>query len=97
MKKEKTCPVCEKTFIVPPTQPKKKYCGRECSVIGRRTTKEEAGKKRVDAFIESLPDIDILDVLNGRLEVGTNNRMTVTGARMWEEETPEYIVLVVRK
>jgi len=97
MKKEKTCPVCEKTFQIPPTQPNKKYCCRECSVLGRRTTKEEAGRKRVESFIENLPDLSICDVLPGRLGVGTDNRMTVKGVRTWEDGEFEYVVLVVRK
>ena len=97
MKKEKTCPVCGKIFPIPPTQPKKKYCSRECSVIGRRTTKEEAGKKRVEAFIDSLPDLPICDALTGRLGAGTDNRMIVKGVRTWEDGEFEYIVLVVRK
>ena len=97
MKKEKTCPVCEKTFTIPPTQPKKKYCSRECSVLGRRATKEEAGRKRVESFIENLPDLSICDVLTGRLGAATDNRMTVKGVRTWEDGEFEYIVLVVRK
>jgi len=96
MKKEKTCPVCGKIFPIPPTQPKKKYCCRACSVLGS-TTKEEAGRKRVEAFIEGLPDLSICDALTGRLGAGTDNRMTVKGVRTWEDGEFEYIVLVVRK
>jgi len=94
---EKPCPVCGGSFQIPSTQPHKKYCCRGCSVIGRRSTKEEAGHKRVDEFIESLPDLCIKDVLNGRLGAGTDNRMTVKGVRTWEDGEYEYIVLVVKK
>jgi len=92
---EKICPICGESFTVPPTRPNQKYCSRDCSVIGRKTTKEEAAQKRVDIFIESLADLPILDVLEGKLGSGTDNRMTVTGARMWEEE--KFIVLVVKR
>jgi len=97
MTKEKTCTVCGVSFQIPPTQPNKKYCGRECSVIGRRNTKEEAAAKRVDSFIDSLEDLHIVDALDGRLGAGTDNRMTVKGVRTWEDGEYEYIVLVVRK
>lgn len=93
MQKETICPVCGKQFNIPQTRPNQKYCSRDCSVIGRRSTKEDAAKKRIDSFIESLPDLHILDVLDGKLELSTNNRMTVTGARMWEGK--RFLVLVV--
>lgn len=93
MSKEATCPICGTLFQIPPTRPNQKYCSRDCSVIGRKSTKEEAGKKRVDLFIESLPDLQILDVLEGKLGSGTDNRMTVTGARTWEGK--KFLVLVV--
>ena len=90
---EKICPTCGKSFPVPIKRPNQKYCSRDCSVIGRRTTKEDDAQKRVDLFIDRLPDISILDVLEGRLESSsTNNRMTVTGARMWEGK--KFIVIV---
>ena len=95
MPEDKTCPVCGETFTPPPTRPKQIYCGRPCSVIGRTSTKEEAAKKRVDKFIDDLLNVQILDALEGKLEVGTNNRMTVTGARAWENE--KFIVLVVKR
>ena len=93
MTKEIICPVCGDTFQVPPTHPNQKYCSRACSVIGRRSTKEEAAQKRVNSFIESLPDLPIIDVLEGKLGSGTENRMIVSGARTWEGH--KFIVLVV--
>jgi len=96
MTNEKTCPVCGVSFQIPPTQPNKKYCSRDCSVIGRRTTQEENATKRVDSFIESLPDLHIVDALDGRLGAGTDNRMTVKGVRTWEDGENQYIVLVVK-
>ena len=92
MPDEKTCPVCGELFKVPTTRPKQKYCSGPCSVIGRRKTKEEAAQKRVNSFIENLPDLSIYDALEGKLELSTNNRMTVAGARMWEGK--KFIVLV---
>lgn len=92
---EKQCPVCNKQFTIPPTRPKQKYCSQECSVLGRRTTKEDQAKKRVDLFIETLPDLPILDVLEGKIGSGTDNKMIVKGARTWDTE--KFIVLVVRR
>lgn len=92
---EKTCPVCGKSFPLPPTRKKQIYCSRDCSVIGRKTTKESSALKRVESFIERLPEITIVDVLDGRLGSGTDNRMVVTGARMWEDGS-KFIVLVVK-
>lgn len=93
MSKETICPICGNSFIIPPTRPNQKYCCRECSVIGRRSTKEEAALKRVNSFIESLPDLPIHDVLEGKLGSGTENRMIVPGARTWEGH--KFVVLVV--
>ena len=95
MSKETTCPICNKLFTIPPTRPKQKYCSRECSVIGRRTSKEDQARNRVETFIETLPDLPILNVLEGKIGSGTDNRMTVTGARMWDTE--RFIVLVVKR
>jgi len=93
MSTKKTCPICGESFTVPLKRPNQIYCSRDCAVIGRHTTKEDDAQKRVDIFIERLPDIPILDVLEGRLESSsTNNRMTVTGARMWEGK--KFIVVV---
>lgn len=93
MPTEKICPICGESFKVPFQRPNQKYCSRDCAVIGRHTTKEQDAQKRVDLFIDRLPDIPILDVLEGRLESSsTNNRMTVTGARMWEGK--KFIIIV---
>ena len=95
MPEEKTCPICGETF----TSPRKNqiYCSPDCSVIGRKLSKEDAGKKRVDKFIDRLLDMEILDVLEGRLEQNTtNNRMHVKGARTWDSGETEYIVIVVK-
>ena len=63
-----------------------------------KLAKEEAGKKRVDKFIDELLDMEILDVLPGNLERNaTNNRMTVKGARTWESPDVEYVVIVKKK
>ena len=97
MPEKRKCPVCGRQFTPPPKRKNQVYCSPDCGYIGRKKTKEEAGKKRVDKFIEDLLDMEIQDVLEGRMEVGTNNRMTVKGARTWESGETEYIVLVVRK
>ncbi len=96
MQEEKICPVCGESFKVPPTRPKQKYCSMPCSVIGRRTTKEETAKQRVDEFIDSLLDIKIVDVLEGRFDPGnTDNRIYVNakGASTWPGK--KFIVLVI--
>ena len=89
--KQKTCPVCNKPFDVPITRPKQIYCSRDCAVMGRRLTKEDTASKRVDTFIDTIPDIQIHDVLEGRLKM--DHRMTVPGAGMWKDK--RFIVLVV--
>ena len=91
---EKICPTCGNPFTVPPTRPGQKYCSAPCSVQGRQADKDEAAKARVDKALNELLSLDVLDALNGRLEAGsTNNRMTVKGARTWEDK--RFIVLVV--
>jgi len=91
MSEEKICPVCGESFKVPTTRPKQIYCSRDCAVIGRRLTKEDTASKRVDTFIDTIPDIQIHDVLEGRLKM--DHRMTVPGAGMWKDK--KFIVLVV--
>ncbi len=89
--KRKMCPICNKLFDVPNTRPNQIYCSRDCAVIGRRLTKEDTASKRVDSFIDTIPDIQIHDVLEGRLKM--DHRMTVPGAGMWKDK--RFIVLVV--
>lgn len=74
MENERICPICNKSFKIPTTRKNQIYCSRDCSVIGRRSTKEETAKERVNDFIESLPDMPILDVLEGRFNPGTTDK-----------------------
>jgi hypothetical protein len=96
MPEDKICPVCRVSFTLPPTRQKQKYCSRECSVIGRKTTNEETAKERVNDFIESLPDIQIYDVLEGdiRLKTNTDNYLNAKGVRAWNDGKKKFKVIV---
>lgn len=93
MTEEKLCPICGTSFPQIPTRPNQKYCSKECAYEGILRDKEEAARQRVNGFIDTLVDLDIKDVLEGRLGAGTDNRMTVKGARHWQG--CRFIVLAV--
>ena len=97
MSNEKICPICGKHFQLPPTRPNQIYCSRDCAVIGRKIQKEKPRDTRVNDFIEKLPDLQIVDVLEGKLTHGTtDNRIFITAkeARSLEGCT-FYVVAVV--
>ena len=92
------CPICGTSFPTPPPSRGYKdknqiYCSKECAYEGILRDKEEAASRRVSGFIDSLVDLDIKDVLEGRLGAGTDNRMTVKGARHWQG--CKFVVLAV--
>lgn len=91
----KPCPICGESFEVPQTRPKQIYCSTNCSIIGRKENKNRKSEKRVIEFLEKFENIEIIDVFEGRLNSGTDNRMTVKGAR--EHENKKFIVLVVNE
>lgn len=96
MSKEKICPVCGESFQLPPTRQNQNYCSRECAVAGRRLNKDNLRSERIDAFIEKLPDIQIVDVLEGKLTHGTtDNRIFITAKEARSLEGCTFYVVAV--
>lgn len=96
MEEKRTCPICGEEFNIPKTRKNQICCSRECGYEWRKHNKDLDAAKRVLEFEYSmrLANIQILDVLEGKLVTGsTNNQMTVTGARAWNGK--KFIVLVV--
>lgn len=93
MTEESTCPICGTSFQVPPTRPNQICCSRECGYIYRKEKKEDDAYERIKEFMDNRGTYKVVDVLEGKLNYGTDNRMTVKGARHWEK-TGRFIVLV---
>jgi len=90
---EKTCPVCGESFTLPPTRKNQIYCSRNCAVVSRQITKEDNASHRIDAFIESLPDLNIIDVVEGKVYPGnTNNQVIAKGVGAWPEKRFKVII-----
>jgi len=96
MSEEKICPICGESFKVPTTRPKQIYCSIECSALGRILKKEDNRDTRVNNFIEKLPNLEIVDVLQGKLTHGTtDNRVFVTAKEARSLEGCTFYVVAV--
>lgn len=93
--KTRICPTCGDPFPIPPTRPNQKYCCMSCSVEGRQAAKLDQSGRRVEEFINSLEDLEILDALEGRMGAGTDNRIIAKGARTHDRPGVRFIVLAV--
>gem|GEM_PF-4787515 len=67
-------------------------------MIGRRMTKEESADKRVNDFIESLPDLPIVDALEGKFNPGgSTNTVYINAKGVLAYPEKRYIVLVLER
>jgi hypothetical protein len=89
---EKICPVCGDIFST--NRKHRIYCSRDCAVTGRTHIKDSKSEDRIEKFIEEFPEMEILDVLDGKLkqDAGTDNYLNVKGARTWQGKKFKIIV-----
>lgn len=96
--KPKKCTICSENFI--PKKQSQIYCSPKCATEGRLQKKEDREiqrQKRKEKFINSFPDLDIIDVLRGEIRQGTtiNSRFIHTReVREYESPCMKYYVVV---
>lgn len=95
--KTRICPTCGESFKVPRTRPTQQYCCMSCSVEGRQAAKLNQSGQRVEEFINSLENLEILDALEGHFtrKNTTDNNITAKGARTHNRPGVKFIVLAV--
>lgn len=89
---DKICPACGEIFST--SRKHRIYCSRDCAVTGRNLIKDSKSEDRINNFIEEFPEMEILDVLDGKLksDAGTDNYMNVKGVRTWQGKRFKVIV-----